>query len=305
MKDGLVRADTLPLVFRALGAEACRAARAMRVGGTDLLTLDLAAAPLARIDDHHGRRCAVVRRIETADAAGPLTLAIDLMQGAAGPPNAPEASSELTDAPPFSRLRNASLRPCQIALSSRSHARRAADACASSTRGLQPHVPGHAAGGHPRQLARRQAPTGAIAQATCRRRCRARPRDLAAAARRRMDGLGDSPDDARRRSSSCRRAAAAAGAPAPRTRAAAAADPARDQPAARSGEQRRQPDLRMLAEIEKRINEENAAQEALHQPGGDARGGLRASTTTSCAARSRPRGTRNFPEYQASSSTAS
>ena len=28
MKDGLVRAETLPLVFRALGAEACRAARA-------------------------------------------------------------------------------------------------------------------------------------------------------------------------------------------------------------------------------------------------------------------------------------
>ena len=43
MKDGLVRADSLPLVFRALGAEALsRGAHVrVRITATDLLTLDL------------------------------------------------------------------------------------------------------------------------------------------------------------------------------------------------------------------------------------------------------------------------
>ena len=53
MKDGLVRADTLPLVFRALGAEALpRNARVrVRLTGCDLLTLDLHASVSSRIDD--------------------------------------------------------------------------------------------------------------------------------------------------------------------------------------------------------------------------------------------------------------
>ena len=47
MKDGLVRADTLPLVFRAVGAEQLAArqrAFASRLGAIDLLTLDVAAS---------------------------------------------------------------------------------------------------------------------------------------------------------------------------------------------------------------------------------------------------------------------
>ncbi len=53
MKDGLVRADTLPLVFRAAGAESLpRGAQVrVRIGGIDLLTLDLHGSLLARIDD--------------------------------------------------------------------------------------------------------------------------------------------------------------------------------------------------------------------------------------------------------------
>ena len=53
MKDGLVRADRLPLVFRAVGAESLpRGARIrVRVGAIDLLTLDLAASVLARLDE--------------------------------------------------------------------------------------------------------------------------------------------------------------------------------------------------------------------------------------------------------------
>ena len=81
MKDGLVRADTLPLVFRAIGAEGLpRGAHVrVRVGGTDLLTLDVHASVIARLDE------AVAASVEAAadepddgDSAGPLTIAIDL-----------------------------------------------------------------------------------------------------------------------------------------------------------------------------------------------------------------------------------
>ncbi len=52
LKDGLVRADELPLVFRAGGADQLpRNARVrVRIGGTDLLTLDVHATVTARID---------------------------------------------------------------------------------------------------------------------------------------------------------------------------------------------------------------------------------------------------------------
>jgi len=84
MKDGLVRADTLPLVFRALGAEALpRGARVrVKVTGTDLLTLDVHASLLGRIDDPgttaDDAPIDESEAEEAADAAGPLTLAIDV-----------------------------------------------------------------------------------------------------------------------------------------------------------------------------------------------------------------------------------
>ncbi len=84
MKDGLVRADALPLVFRALGAEPLpRGARVrVRVTGTDLLTLDVHAALVARLDD--ASTTADDAPVDEADVeeavegAGPITLAIDL-----------------------------------------------------------------------------------------------------------------------------------------------------------------------------------------------------------------------------------
>jgi exoribonuclease II len=53
MKDGLVRAETLPLVFRCGGTENLpRGARVrVRVAGIDLLTLELHATLLARLDE--------------------------------------------------------------------------------------------------------------------------------------------------------------------------------------------------------------------------------------------------------------
>jgi exoribonuclease-2 len=79
MKDALVRAESLPLVFRATGAEGlARGTRVrVRVAATDLLTLDVRASVVAKLDE-------VVAAAPAGDAddveegAGPLQLAIDV-----------------------------------------------------------------------------------------------------------------------------------------------------------------------------------------------------------------------------------
>jgi exoribonuclease-2 len=87
MKDGLVRADDLPLVFRAVGAEGLPrgATVRVRIGSTDLLTLDVQASVVARLDDPSTTADDVVlseadldEAAESAEVAGPLTLAIDV-----------------------------------------------------------------------------------------------------------------------------------------------------------------------------------------------------------------------------------
>jgi exoribonuclease-2 len=92
MKDALVRADTLPLVFRVPGTESLpRGSRVrVRVAGTDLLTLDLHAQLLARLDvavpaDSDAVDAAAEAEDEV-DSAGPLTLAIDLGEPAGDTP---------------------------------------------------------------------------------------------------------------------------------------------------------------------------------------------------------------------------
>jgi exoribonuclease-2 len=101
MINGLVRADTLPLVFKAIGADSLpRNTRVrVRVTGVDELTLDVHASVIARIDD-----AAPVDQgdaeaddaDESLDNAGPLTLAIDVTDAAdaneaSPPPASPEA----------------------------------------------------------------------------------------------------------------------------------------------------------------------------------------------------------------------
>ncbi len=81
MKDGLVRADALPLVFRATGSETMPRGAAVRVKltGTDLLTLDLQASVLARQGDAaSGTENTGDDSDDEAPAAGPLSLAIDV-----------------------------------------------------------------------------------------------------------------------------------------------------------------------------------------------------------------------------------
>ena len=95
LKDGLVRCDHLPLVFRALGTESLpRGAHVrVRVTGIDLLTLDLHASLASRLDDV----AAAEEGDETEEGeeapAGALTLAIDLADGSDATPDAGAATA--------------------------------------------------------------------------------------------------------------------------------------------------------------------------------------------------------------------
>jgi exoribonuclease II len=97
MKEGLVRADTLPLVFRALGTESLpRGARVrVRLTGSDLLTLELHATLLARIEAPVAAEAALAEpeaEDESPDA-GALRLAIDLEEPAVAADDAPPAAA--------------------------------------------------------------------------------------------------------------------------------------------------------------------------------------------------------------------
>jgi exoribonuclease-2 len=101
MKDGLVRADALPLVFRVPGTESLpRNARIRaRVAGIDLLTLDLHAQLAARLDAAPADTQALAEDAaeDEAEPTGTLRLAIELeespiAEGAEGVPAQPAAA---------------------------------------------------------------------------------------------------------------------------------------------------------------------------------------------------------------------
>jgi exoribonuclease-2 len=81
LKDGLVRADTLPLVFRAAGTESLPRGTHVRVRitGMDELTLDVHANLIERLDEVLPE--APEEELDEEDSAGPLSLAIDLGEG--------------------------------------------------------------------------------------------------------------------------------------------------------------------------------------------------------------------------------
>ncbi len=99
MVNGLVRADTLPLVFKAIGADSLprHAKVRVRITGVDLLTLDVHASVIARIDEAASQGDAAQADAteeddsEVLDNAGPLTLAIDVADADA--PEAPAAGA--------------------------------------------------------------------------------------------------------------------------------------------------------------------------------------------------------------------
>jgi len=81
MKDGLVRADALPLVFKALGCEGLARGSHVRVRitGCDEMTLDLHASLIERLDEAQAPDEDVeLPEDDETEASGPLTLAIDM-----------------------------------------------------------------------------------------------------------------------------------------------------------------------------------------------------------------------------------
>ena len=98
MKDGLVRADALPLVFRAVGAEQLARGSGVRVrlGDVDLLTLDVAASVVARLGVQAAgadASAATITEEDDAEAAGPIAIAVDVSGSAAGMEADPIATS--------------------------------------------------------------------------------------------------------------------------------------------------------------------------------------------------------------------
>ena len=98
MKDGLVRAETLPLVFRVPGTESLpRGAKVRaRISGTDLLTLDLHAQFAGRIEVQATVADEATAEVDDeVESSGPLTLAIDLSDAAEGAgTTAPDTADE-------------------------------------------------------------------------------------------------------------------------------------------------------------------------------------------------------------------
>ncbi len=83
MKDGLVRADDLPLVFRALGCESLpRGSHVkVRITGLDEMTLDVHATLIERLDETAAAEEAEGDDDDLEAAAAPIALAIDLNDG--------------------------------------------------------------------------------------------------------------------------------------------------------------------------------------------------------------------------------
>ncbi len=96
MVNGLVRADDLPLVFKAIGADSLprHAKVRVRITGLDALTLDVHASVIARIDEASDKgddEADAEGDDEALDNAGPLTLAIDVTDADAPATDAPAA----------------------------------------------------------------------------------------------------------------------------------------------------------------------------------------------------------------------
>ena len=95
MKDGWVRADTLPLVFRVAGTDTLpRSSRVRaRITSMDLLTLELHASLAARLDGEEAAASVSPEEApeedDTEPVVGALQLAIDLDEGGTTPATAP------------------------------------------------------------------------------------------------------------------------------------------------------------------------------------------------------------------------
>jgi exoribonuclease-2 len=90
IKEGLVRADSLPLVLGVLGAQGLPRAAHVRVklGEIDLITLDVAGTVVARLDPLD-LSSSTDEEADEEDVAGPIAIAVDLDAPAATAEDAP------------------------------------------------------------------------------------------------------------------------------------------------------------------------------------------------------------------------
>lgn len=91
IKEGLVRADNLPLVLGVLGAQGLPRGAHVRVklGAVDLITLDVAGTVLERLDPLDIPAAADEDSDEEEAVAGPIAIAVDMDGGAATPEEQP------------------------------------------------------------------------------------------------------------------------------------------------------------------------------------------------------------------------
>ncbi len=93
IKEGLVRADTLPLVLGVMGAQDLpRGARVrvrVRLGEIDPITLDVSGTVTERLDTAAEPAPASPEEEDEEAAAGPIAIAVDLDEPAAAPPDNP------------------------------------------------------------------------------------------------------------------------------------------------------------------------------------------------------------------------
>lgn len=84
-KEGLARADTLPLVLPVLGAaDLPRGARVrLKLGEIDLITLDVAGTVLQRLDPEASAEAPAEDESEEEEVAGPIAIAVDVSDATA------------------------------------------------------------------------------------------------------------------------------------------------------------------------------------------------------------------------------
>ncbi|HZN48124.1 MAG TPA: RNB domain-containing ribonuclease, partial [Ramlibacter sp.] len=81
-KEGLARADTLPLVLPVLGtADLPRGARVrLKLGDIDLITLDVSGTVIQRLDAVAGETVSAEDDTEEETVAGPIAIAVDVTE---------------------------------------------------------------------------------------------------------------------------------------------------------------------------------------------------------------------------------
>jgi exoribonuclease-2 len=96
-KEGLARADTLPLVLPVVGADLPRGARVrVRLGEIDLISLDVSGTVVQRLDAASVPEASEEDDSEEETVAGPIAIAVDVTDTSEVEANAAPAGAGVT-----------------------------------------------------------------------------------------------------------------------------------------------------------------------------------------------------------------